>query len=363
MQEKQELEMMILKLQEQMKHSSTASVSKEAKILKKIIQSLEEELMKEKTKNQRAANKRNQDYRQVLDELEEVKASERKLKVRMKNLNTELSLYKRGRLTPVGPSPQNRSSLNLSSGQRPQTRADSDSRVHVDSRERSKQWSGPRERERSTSRERSGRWSAFRERERSSSRESQQANRCRVPRLSPSPTGTRQPRFDPTAYVHSKERKQKETEQKNLKKVYRSMNSLTKEERGRSKSRNCSREGSAGKLQAGSRNRGRSSSAEFHRSRFSSASSVSDLEDSRGRTESSRLQRSRKPKRPLGLASWSSPNLPQRKPKQKKRLASTPTKNKASDKENYLDSCDLSEIDARLNALQEYMEKLGARAE
>ncbi|GCB62649.1 hypothetical protein scyTo_0014518 [Scyliorhinus torazame] len=186
----------------------------------------------------------------------------------------------------MGPSPQNRSSLNLGSGGRhSQTRADSDS--HPASRERNKQWSGPRERERSTSRERSGRWATFRERERSSSRESQQGNRCRVLRLSPSPTGTRQPRFDPTAYVHSKEQKQKEMEQR-------------------------------------------------------------------------KLQRSRKPKRPLGLAAWSSPNLPQRKPKPRKHLASTPTK---QNKENYLDSCDLSEIDARLNALQEYMEKLGARAE
>ncbi|XP_041035091.1 centrosomal protein CCDC61 [Carcharodon carcharias] len=367
LQEKQELEVMILQLQEQMKLSSTASVSKEVKILKKIIQSLEEEMMKEKTKNQRAANKRNQEYRQVLDELEEVKASERKLKVRMKSLSTELSLYKTGRLTPAGPSPQNRSNLNLSSGRRSQPRTDSASRVREDghsaSRERSKQWSGSRERERSTSRERSSRWSTFRERERSSSRESQHGNRCRVPGLSPSPTGTRKPRFNPTAYVHDKERKQKETEQRNLRKVYRSMNSLTNEERGRSKSRNCSREGSAGKIQAGSRSRGRSSSAEFHRSRFSSASSASDFEDSRGHAKS-RLQRDRKPKRPLGLASWSSPNLPQRKPKQKKCLASTPTKqSKASDKENYLDSCDLSEIDARLNALQQYMEKLGARTE
>ncbi|XP_038642025.1 centrosomal protein CCDC61 isoform X2 [Scyliorhinus canicula] len=358
LQEKQELEVMILQLQEQMKLSSTASTSKEVKILKKIIQSLEEELMKEKTKNQRATNKRNQDYRQVLDELEELKTSERKLKVRMNSLNTELSLYKRGRLTPMGPSPQNRSGLNLGSGGRhSQTRADSDS--HPASRERNKQWSGPRERERSTSRERSGRWASFRERERSSSRESQQGNRCRALRLSPSPTGTRQSRFNPTAYVHNKEQKQKEMEQRNLKKIYRTMNSLTNEERGRSKSRHCSREGSAGKIEASNRSRGRSSSAEFRQSRFSSASSASDFEDSRGHARS-RLQRSRKPKRPLGLAAWSSPNLPQRKPKPRKHLASTPTK---QNKENYLDSCDLSEIDARLNALQVYMEKLGARTE
>ncbi|XP_067831006.1 centrosomal protein CCDC61 [Heptranchias perlo] len=367
LQEKQELEVMILQLQEEVKLSSSATIAKEMKILKKIIQSLEEELMKEKTKNQRAANKRNQEYRQLLDELEEVKASERKLKVRLKNLTIELALYKRGRLTPVGPSPQNRSNLNLSSGRRSQTRADSATKAREVSQsalqERGKLWSGSRERERSTSRERSGRWATFRERERSSSRESQQGNRCHVPRPSPSPTGTRQPRFDPTAYVHEKERKQKETDQKNLKKIYRSMSCLTNDERGRPKSRNCSREGSAGKMQAGSRSRARSSSAENLHGRFSSASSVSDFEDS-GAPVKPRFQRGRKPRRPLGSASWNSPNLPPRTIKQRKRLASTPTKRtKASDKENYLDSCDLSEIDARLNALQEYMKKLGARTE
>ncbi|XP_051900105.1 centrosomal protein CCDC61 isoform X2 [Pristis pectinata] len=366
LQEKQELEVMILQLQEQVKLSSTATVAKDIKILKKVIQGLEQELMKEKTKNQRAASKRNQEYHQVLDELEEVKASERKLKLRVKNLTIELGLYKRGRLTPAGPSPQNRSNFSLSSGRRSQSRTDSVPRLREDSqstsRDRNKQWSGSRGRERSTSRERSGRRTSFRGGERSSSRESQQGNRCHVHKLTPSPTGIRQPRFDPTAYVHDKERKRKEADQRNLRKIHRNMNGLTSDERGRPKSRNCSQEGSTGRMQAASRIRTRSSSAENLRSRFSSVSSVSDFEDS-GAPSNSRLQRVRKPRRPLGSASWTSPNLPQRKPKQK-RLASTPTKsNKASDKENYLDSCDLSEIDARLNALQEYMKKLGARTE
>uniref|UniRef100_UPI00398F553C centrosomal protein CCDC61 n=1 Tax=Pristiophorus japonicus TaxID=55135 RepID=UPI00398F553C len=366
LQEKRELEDMILQLQEQVKPYGTAGVAKDVRILKQIVQSLEEELAKEKSKNQRATNKRNQEYRQILDELEEVKASERKLKVRLKNLTMELALYKRGRLTPVGPSPPNRSNLNLSSGRRPPTRTDSATRVRVDSqpasRERSKQWSGPRERERSTSRERSGRWATFHKRERSSSRESQRGTHCHGPRLSPSPIGIRQPRFDPTAYVHDKESKQKEAEQRNLRKIHRHMSCLTNDERGRPKSRTHSREGSGGKVRGGSRSHGRSSSAENLQSRFSSASSLSDFEDS-GAPSKSRLKRGRKP-RPLGSASWTSPNLPQRKSKPKKRLASTPTKQKkASDKENYMDSCDLSEIDARLNALQEYMKKLGARTE
>ncbi|XP_072920000.1 centrosomal protein CCDC61 isoform X1 [Hemitrygon akajei] len=357
LQEKQELEVMILQLQEQVKLSSTATVAKDIKILKKVIQGLEQELMKERTKNQRAASKRNQEYHQVLDELEEVKASERKLKLRVKNLTVELGLYKRGRLTPAGPSPQSRSNLSPSSERHSQNRTNSAHRLREDSRsasrDRSRQWSG------STSRERSGGQTSFRGRERSSSRESQRGNRCHVHKLTPSPTGSRQPRFDPTAYVHNKECKRKEADQRNLRKIHRNMNGLASNERGRSKSRNCSRDGSTGRMRVGSGVRNRSSSAENVRSRFSSASSVSDFEDN-GAAGNSRLQRVRKP---LASASWTSPNLPRRKPKQK-RLASTPTKsNKMSDKENYLDSCDLSEIDARLNALQEYMKKLGARTE
>ncbi|XP_072130628.1 centrosomal protein CCDC61 isoform X2 [Mobula birostris] len=357
LQEKQELEVMILQLQEQVKLSSTATVAKDIKILKKVIQGLEQELMKERTKNQRTTSKRNQEYHQVLDELEEVKASERKLKLRVKNLTVELGLYKRGRLTPAGPSPQSRSNFSPSSERHSQNRTSSAHRLQEGSRsasrDRSRQWSG------STSRERSGGQTSFRGRERSSSRESQRGNRCHVHKLTPSPTGSRQPRFDPTAYVHNKEHKRKEADQRNLRKIHRNMNGLASNERGRPKSRNCSRDGSTSRMHAGSRVRTRSSSAENVRGRFSSASSVSDFEDN-GEAGNSRLQRVRKP---LASASWTSPNLTRRKPKQK-RLASTPTKsNKMSDKENYLDSCDLSEIDARLNALQEYMKKLGARTE
>lgn len=359
LQEKQELEVMILQLQEQVKLSNTANVAKDIKILKKVIQGLEQELMKEKTKSQRAASKRNQEYHQALDELEEVKASERKLKLRVKNLSIELGLYKRGRITPAGPSPQSRSNYSLSSGRRTQSRGDSRSAT----RDRSQQWADSRDRGRSTSRERSGRQTSFRRSDRSSSRESKQGDRCLVPKLTPSPTGIRQHRFDPTAYVHDKKSKQKEADQRNLRKVHRDLNGLTSDERGRPKSRTCSREGSSCRMQEAGRTRARSSSAENLRIRFSSASSASDCEDN-GAPAKSRLQRVRKPRRPLGSASWTSPNLPPRKPKPK-RLASTPTMlNKLkSDKENYLDSCDLSEIDARLNALQEYMRKLGARTE
>ncbi|XP_069764929.1 centrosomal protein CCDC61 isoform X2 [Narcine bancroftii] len=364
LQEKQELEVTILQLQEQVKLSNTATVAKDIKILKKVIQGLEQELLKEKTKNQRAASKRNQEFHQALDELEEVKSSERKLKLRVKNLTIELGLYKKGRLTPLGPSPQNRSNFSVGSGRHSQGRTDSATRLREDSlsasENRSKKWSGSRERKRSTSRERSGQQTSFREVTRSSSRERQQGNRCHVSKLTPSPTGIRQPRFDPTAYVHEKERRRKDADQRNLRKIHRNMNGLTGDGRGRPRSGNWSREGSGSRMQATSRIWTRSSSAE--NLRFSSASSVSDFEDS-GEPAKSRLENVRKPRRPLGSASWISSNLPQRKQKPK-RLASTPTRsNKASDKENYLDSCDLSEIDARLNALQEYMKKLGARTE
>ena len=56
--------------------------------------SIEEELVEEKAKNQRASNKKNLECRKLRDEVEELRASERNLKVRVKSLVNELSMYK-----------------------------------------------------------------------------------------------------------------------------------------------------------------------------------------------------------------------------------------------------------------------------
>ncbi|XP_045147651.1 centrosomal protein CCDC61-like, partial [Echinops telfairi] len=101
--------------------------------------------------------------------LEEVRASERSLRARLRTLNSELAQYKSGRRTPPVVPPSSRDS-----------------------------------RERSTSRGRGA--------TRSSSRESGRGGRGRgrPTHPSPSPTGGRMTRFDPTAFVKAKEKKQKE---------------------------------------------------------------------------------------------------------------------------------------------------------
>uniref|UniRef100_A0A8D0L287 Centrosomal protein CCDC61 n=1 Tax=Sphenodon punctatus TaxID=8508 RepID=A0A8D0L287_SPHPU len=202
--EKQEVESGLLALQEEAKLVTKSSAVKEVKILKKIVQSLEEELVRERAKHQRGASRHFQENRQLADELAEVKASERSLRIRVKNLTNELALYKRGRLTPTGPSPQNRSASSRSFPHPAPSRASAAAK----SKEGRRSTSG----ERSNSRERSGAWQAGRQR--STSRESRSGSQGRLPRQSPSPTGTRAPRFDPTAFVKAKERKQKEAELK-----------------------------------------------------------------------------------------------------------------------------------------------------
>ncbi|KAF1584315.1 Coiled-coil domain-containing protein 61, partial [Eudyptes moseleyi] len=100
-------------------------------------------------------------------QLAEAKASEQRLQLRVKSLTAELASCRRGRRTPAGtaPRPQERRSP---SGARP----------------------------------------------RSASRESHGGSQGRPPPRSPSPAGPRPPRFDPTAFVRARQRRQKEAELK-----------------------------------------------------------------------------------------------------------------------------------------------------
>lgn len=59
--------------------------------------------MKEKTRHQRSTSKRSQEYRDLLEEVEELRASERNLRVRVKSLTNELAVYKRDRVRTSRP--------------------------------------------------------------------------------------------------------------------------------------------------------------------------------------------------------------------------------------------------------------------
>ncbi|KAF7242417.1 Coiled-coil domain-containing protein 61 [Varanus komodoensis] len=446
LEEKQEARLALRGLEEERKLASKSAALKEVQVLKKLVQSLEEELAKERAKHQRLASKRLQENRQLAGELAELKATERTLRIRLKNLTSELALFKKGCFTPVGTSPQNHSAA---SHELPHPTL---ARTGPRKRDSHRPTSG----ERSNSRERSGAWGPSRPR--STSREGCSGSQGRLPRQSPSPTGegrtagpccsaaalgltapasstnqpsaqpcpvlpcpekdpqsqfpasdegpdscrsqcekpssppapgdsmkpalgpqesclqrtvprrrgnslpscpspgARAPRFDPTAFVKAKERKQKEAEQRNKRGLRRGVgDTLPSSWQHRAQSRGPSAFGKA---------QGRSSSVESFRSRRSSASSGSEMDDFSEPGASRGRRRGARGRKPLSSSSWNGPTLvPRANGGRRKHLASTPTAGKRVDKENLYDepSADLSEIDARLQALQEYMNKLETR--
>ncbi|XP_044227745.1 centrosomal protein CCDC61 isoform X2 [Thunnus albacares] len=284
-----------------------------------VVRTLEEQLVKERAKSQRSASKRCQEQRILLEQLEELRSSECALRVRVKSLTNELAILRRGRVTPV-------------SGH---TSSRVDGEIYRSlSRERRSGYGTVRAR--SGSRERMEQRSEERGRRADSS-----GPRARIPRASPSPTGSRATRFDPTAYIQDRQRRLKEAELKKQRKVRRDMlTSPIVPERGRSRSR----EAYPHMTRSGSR--GRSLSLERRGSRNSSESSLVDM-DEMAKT----LFRGRK--QTFNGPSVSRGGLLSRKP-----LCSTPTR-RMKDKESSMDTgAELSEIDARLQALQEYMRDL-----
>uniref|UniRef100_A0A3Q2NQD1 Centrosomal protein CCDC61 n=1 Tax=Fundulus heteroclitus TaxID=8078 RepID=A0A3Q2NQD1_FUNHE len=275
---KEEKEAMAQHLERLQTSGRSSAPGREDWRIRDVVRTLEEQLVKERAKSQRSTSKRCQEQRLLMEQLEELRASECALRVRVKSLTNELALLRRGRVTPV-------------SG-------------HVGSRIDGEVY-------RSLSRERR---SGYGVRARSGSRERMEDRRMRsgergrradssgprphMPRPSPSPTGSQVPRFDPTAYIQDRQRRQKEAELKRQRKVRRDiLSSPVLPERGRSRSR----EANPQLVRTGSRGR----------------------------------------------------SLLTRKP-----LCSTPT-HRIKDKDSSIDTgAELSEIDARLQALQDYMRDL-----
>ncbi|KAM7397774.1 hypothetical protein PAMA_005885 [Pampus argenteus] len=287
-----------------------------------VVRTLEEQLVKERAKSQRSASKRCQEQRLLVEQLEELRSSECALRVRVKSLTNELALLRRGRVTPV-------------SG-RTSSRVDGEIYRSL-SRERRSGYGTVRAR--SGSRERMEvRVQRSEERGR---RADSSGPRARIPRPSPSPTGSNATRFDPTAYIQDRQRRLKEAEVKKQRKVRRDMlTSPVVPERGRSRSREAyphmSRSGS----------RGRSLSLERRGSRNSSESSLVDMDEM-----TKTLFRGRK-------QTFNGPTVTRGGVLSRKPLCSTPT-HRMKDKESSMDTgAELSEIDARLQALQEYMRDL-----
>lgn len=320
---KEEKEAMAKVLERLQISASSSTPGREDWRVRDVVRTLEEQLVKERAKSQRSATKRCQEQRLLLEQLEELRESEFALRARVKSLTNELALLRRGRVTPV--------SAHLSS------RVDGEIYRSL-SRERRSVYAAVRAR--SGSRERMedrGRASEERGRRADSS-----GPRARVPRPSPSPTGSRVPRFDPTAYIQDRQHRLKEAELKKQRKVRRDMlTSPTVPERGRSRSR----EAYPQMVRPGSR--GRSCSGERRGSRNSSESSLVDMEEM-----AKTLLRGRK-------QTYNGPAASRGGLMSRKQLCSTPT-HRMKNKECSMDTGaeELSEIDARLQALQEYMRDL-----
>ncbi|XP_032341634.1 coiled-coil domain-containing protein 61 isoform X1 [Camelus ferus] len=326
--EKRELEAQLGRSREEALAGRAAR--QEIESLRGLVRGLELELRQERGLGHRGAGRRSQDCRRLAKELEEVKASERRLRARLKTLNAELAMYKRGRRTPPVVQPSAREDRASTS------------------------------RERSTSR---GRGAA-----RSSSRESARGGRGRgrPARPSPSPTGGRVPRFDPTAFVKAKEKKQREIKMKRQQQQQR--NRLGSGGSGDGPSISWSRQtrppaAVTGRGDAANRSRNRSSSVDSFRSRCSSASSCSEFEDF-----SESLPRGVRCRgKPPSPTTWSGSNTQQKstpleRGRHQRRLANSggwvPIKEYSSDHQ----AADMAEIDARLKALQEYMNRLDTRS-
>ncbi|XP_006901340.1 PREDICTED: coiled-coil domain-containing protein 61 [Elephantulus edwardii] len=321
--EKRELEVQLERSREEALAGRAAR--QEAETLRGLVRGLELELRQERGLGPPTA-RRAQDSRRLAKELEEVKASERSLRARLRTLNSELALYKRGRRTQAGLPPSAREGRTSS-------------------------------RERSTSR---GRGAA-----RSSSLESGRGSRgrARPTRPSPSPTGGRTTRFDPTAFVKAKEKKQKEFKMKQQR------NRLGSGGSGDGPTISWARQprhpaAVSARGDAANRSRHRSSSVDSFRSRCSSASSFSEMDDfSESLSRGARLSR-RKPASPTmwTRSTTQQKSTPVARGHHQRRLGSSggwvPIKDYSSDHQ----AADMAEIDARLKALQEYMNRLDTRS-
>uniref|UniRef100_H3D2M7 Centrosomal protein CCDC61 n=1 Tax=Tetraodon nigroviridis TaxID=99883 RepID=H3D2M7_TETNG len=328
------------KVLERLQFSAGGSTSdREDRRIRDVVRTLEEQLVKERTKSQRSATKRCQEQRLLIEQLEELRASELALRVRVKSLTSELALLRRSRGTPT--------SARLSS------RADGEIYRSL-SRERRTGYG--------TSRARSGSRERVEDRVPRSEERGRRAGssgpRRSIPRPSPSPTGSRVPRFDPTAYIQDRQRRQKEAEIKKQRKLRRDIAaSPVFPERGRSRSREAYPQA------VRPSSRGRSLSVERRGSRNSSDSSLVDVEEMTKTLLRGKMQICNGPSgfNEMVTTGFSDPCSSYIfEPRRRKPLSSTPAyRIKDKGLESSVDAgAELSEIDARLQALQEYMRDL-----
>ena len=384
-QEKEEILYEFDLFKKEVKESSNSSiVAKEIKVLKGVIKNLEAELLREKSKHQKLTNKLNQEYNQLLDEIEESKSNERSLRSRVKNLTAELTILKKGsshtngfnkpqridspKLSPR--IPKNPKSTHHSSSQanyiinNSSTLQQSEKTVRAgDTNSRGRQRNRTNSIEdlsigvavngRSRCRERGGTGSNF-------------SNRSR----SPSGSVSSRNRFDPTSYIKEKAQKAKENQlRRSLDKLPQnrrrrsSENVAQSSQRGRSSSFDQNRIAAASQLRRGrndltSGDESDASSVGSRRSQNSGTGRIfvkkNTLNSSNGSIRSSNgsLRKDRAAPNRGHIAHISPRDISAAAVNRSLHgsESSNPTRMDALNQ-----STDLEDIDARLNALQEFM--------
>jgi len=217
-------EIMILKQREKAFISADTS-AKDSIELTKALKHLEQDMIREKNKYQKALDRKGGEVRKLVDEVESLRVTNRTLTVRLRSMGTELSVAKGARSLSRGRGYLNSSSNHSS----PASRNHSASRSNTKSRPRSAPITpGSAQSARSTassaarSTARSAARNTSRERGRSDSRESvgvfsrkrassrgssSGPSEVRTRARTPSPAGARFPRFDPSAYIKDKQAK------------------------------------------------------------------------------------------------------------------------------------------------------------
>ncbi|XP_016897068.1 centrosomal protein CCDC61 isoform X2 [Cynoglossus semilaevis] len=283
-----------------------------------VVRALEEQLVKERAESHQTARKRFQEQRILTEQVEELRASERELRLRIKNLSSELISLRRSEATQ-GSYLRGEKYRSLSRERKSScgtVRSSSGSREQI---HREFQQSNDRGR-------RSG-----------SSRPSSQ-----ISRRSLSPAGSRVPHFDPTAYVQERQRKQQQAKLKKQRKVHRDMmSSPVISERGRSSSREprplLERPGSRRSLSGGRQRSRNSSESSFVESQEMTKALLSGLKQ---------------------MYTDNKPNTTRGGRLTRKPLCSTPTQRRRGRESAINKGVELSRIDARLQALQNYMRDL-----
>ncbi|CAD5122909.1 DgyrCDS11309 [Dimorphilus gyrociliatus] len=306
-------------LEDEISQQVESNPSQQTALMKTALRNLEEQSSQAKAKYQRAAQRRKTEIGRLRTENEELKASERNLKAKVKSLTNELAIYKR-RIGGPGSGRSSYRSNNLSG---------TSSLLSDHSRNRSRSLSNSRNHSLTSDASKNSRVRNVRSR-------------------TPSP-GLPKPRFDPTAYIKEKERKKRELDIRRKRRNH--ISSRSPSISPRSVTSNDSRHSRSryGNLSDSSRN------SKLSRTRYSSFDSLdsdTDLDKRRTIRKTSLDRRSNSSKnikaKPNLDSSQDSIDIP------RSRFDRFRQKGAA---DNFFDerSAEISEIDARLNRLQEFM--------